>query len=103
MSTNMFYVKPTTNGSYMVGIDCDVLYNHCSEGSYNIVGARVLGLSYPQYLRFLRDEFGAKLKGKVGYSYAIWENEEDCKKAVNEINSHWKKIKDTVIKNLEEN
>lgn len=31
-------------------------------GSYNVAPARVLGLDYPTYLRFLRDSFGDAVK-----------------------------------------
>jgi hypothetical protein len=44
-------------------------------GSYNVAPARVLGLDYPTYLRFLRDSFpdAVTLVGK-GHKYAhpIW-------------------------------
>lgn len=38
-------------------------------GSYNVAPARVLGLSYADYLRFLRDSFPEQviLEGKGGY------------------------------------
>lgn len=35
-----------------------------TEGSFNVIAARVLGLSFPDYLRLCRDEFGAELVGK---------------------------------------
>lgn len=35
-----------------------------TTGSFNIIAARVLGISFPDYLRLCRDEFGAMLVGK---------------------------------------
>lgn len=40
------------------------------DGSYNLMPARLLGLSYAQYLRFCRDVLGAKVVGK-GKLYPI--------------------------------
>lgn len=35
-----------------------------TTGSYNVLPARIFGLSYPQYLRFCRDIIGADIIGK---------------------------------------
>lgn len=35
-----------------------------TEGSYNILGARLMNLSYADYLRFCRDIVGAEIMGK---------------------------------------
>lgn len=46
-----------------------------SGGSYHVAPARVLGLDYPTYLRFLRDAFGdeVKLEGRNSlYVTPIW-------------------------------
>lgn len=39
-------------------------------GSYNVLVARILNLSYPQYLRYARDRLGAELIGK-GQKYVV--------------------------------
>lgn len=41
-----------------------------TEGSYNIICARLMGLTYPQYLRMCRDCFGAEIIGK-GSNYPV--------------------------------
>lgn len=41
-----------------------------TEGSYNIIAARLLNLSYAQYLRFCRDICGAEIIGK-GHKYPM--------------------------------
>lgn len=38
-------------------------------GSYHVLLARILGLSYAQSLRFLRDSLKGKIVGKKGYAY----------------------------------
>lgn len=44
-------------------------------GSFNILPARILNLSYPDYLRLCRGQFGADLCGKQGYSYPLFTKE----------------------------
>lgn len=41
-----------------------------TEGSYNVICARVMGLTYAQYLRMCRDCFGAEIVGK-GHLYPL--------------------------------
>jgi hypothetical protein len=55
--------------------DYDTFPIKAGNGSYNVAPARVLGLDYPTYLRFLRDSFPdvVTLVGK-GHRYAhpVW-------------------------------
>lgn len=39
-------------------------FPHGADGSYNLIAARLLGLSYASYLRFARDVLGAEIVGK---------------------------------------
>ena len=41
-----------------------------TKGSYNVICARVMGLTYAQYLRMCRDCFGAEIIGK-GHLYPL--------------------------------
>lgn len=62
-----FYVEEALyhKGKYMIGLNHDLFpFEGGTNGSYNVLGARVLGLSYAKYLRFLRDIIGAELEGK---------------------------------------
>lgn len=43
---------------------------HDVHGSYAVLAARVMEIPYADYLRFCRDEFGAKIMGK-GHKYPI--------------------------------
>ena len=36
------------------------------RGSFNLLFARIWGLSYPDFLRYVRDQYGATLHGKEG-------------------------------------
>ena len=55
---------PNQPGRYMIRADLDKFHLEYTEGSFNIIGARLMGLTYAQYLRMCRDEFGAEIIGK---------------------------------------
>lgn len=55
---------PNQPGKYMIRADLDKFHLEYTEGSFNIIGARLMGLTYAQYLRMCRDCFGAEIIGK---------------------------------------
>ena len=57
-------------GKYMIRPLCDKFHLDSTEGSFNVIMARVMGLSYAQYLRMCRDCFDAEVIGK-GSMYPI--------------------------------
>ena len=57
-------------GKYIVRADLDKFHLEYTEGSYNVIGARLMGLTYAQYLRMCRDCFGAEIIGK-GSNYPV--------------------------------
>ena len=73
-------------------------------GNFNVIVARILGLSYPNYLRYCRDTFNATLRGKKGYPIPYWKNREDGIKLIKILNQEIKKFKfdEDKIKNREE-
>ena len=91
------------NNTYMVGLEdwiYDLITPYHKGGSYNIVAARVLGFSYPDYLRYVKDNYNATLRGPVGYSYAIYKNRNDCYDIVKELNKAWEKVEKILIEKL---
>ena len=54
----------SNSGKYVIRPNTDKLPLYSTTGSYNIVMARVLGVTYANYLRLCRDEYGAELVGK---------------------------------------
>lgn len=94
------------DNTYMVGLEdniYDLITPYYLNGSYNIVAARVLGFSYPDYLRFVRDNYNATLKGNAGYSYAIYKNRNDCYDIVKLLNEFWNKIEKDLKEKLTNN
>ena len=62
-----FYLEesPIYKNKYIIRLNHDkFLFPTGTSGSYNVFIARVLNLSYPDYLRYSRDRLGAELIGK---------------------------------------
>jgi hypothetical protein len=67
MKEKNFFVleeSPYYKGKYTININFDLFPKIETNGSFNLFAARLMGLSYPQYLRMCRDCFGATIIGK---------------------------------------
>lgn len=62
--------SPIHNNRYFVVLNHEALHLTYTRGSFNIICARVMGLSYADYLRMCRDVFGAEIIGK-GSKYPV--------------------------------
>jgi hypothetical protein len=69
-----------------------VLPNHtalgltATRGSYAVLGARLFGLSYANYLRLCRDNYNATLTGKKSlYINMTFTNKDDAEKLAKEL------------------
>lgn len=59
-----------------------------TEGSFNIIAARLMNLTYAQYLRMCRDVFGAVIIGKNSYyPVAYFNNDEKLKALLDNLNA----------------
>ena len=99
-----FTVSETCNeGEYMVKLT-DEMFSlmGCQSGSFNIVAARVLDFTYPDYLRYVRQNHNATLKGKKGYSYAVYKDRKDCVTVVTLLNDAWKKVEKAMVDKMED-
>ena len=56
--------SPYRPGRYTIRINFEKLPQMSTTGSYNILFARLMNLSYAQYLRMCRDLFSADIVGK---------------------------------------
>ena len=92
-----------TENEYMVGLE-DSIYQLIGKqsGSFNIVAARVLDFTYPDYLRYVRQNHNATLKGKKGYSYAVYKDRKDCVAVVTLLNDAWRKVEAEIISKMDE-
>jgi hypothetical protein len=56
---------PYYETKYLIKFDYKLCpFPHGTHGSYNVIAARLLNLSYAEYLRFCRDVLGADLIGR---------------------------------------
>lgn len=72
---------PYHPGKYMVRpVHCNLPLTY-TEGSYNILAARLMNLGYADYLRMCRDLYGAEIIGKnCMYPVAYFNGETDSLK-----------------------
>lgn len=65
----VFFVDdtPTMPNYYVIRVNYEAFHYGPTVGSYNLIMARVMGISYADYLRLCRDEFGATIIGKNCY------------------------------------
>lgn len=56
--------SPVHPGKFLIRPDFDKLPLHGTSGSYNVLMARIMGVSFADYLRLCRDEYGAEVTGK---------------------------------------
>ena len=76
------------SGKYMIRADLDKFHLLSTEGSYNVIGARLMGLTYAQYLRMCRDEFGAEIIGKGNlYPYPVFKLSQGLQDLINQLNA----------------
>ena len=66
-------------------------------GSYHVIGARIMGFSYPNYLRYMRDNFNGVIHNRQGYSYMIYKSQSDALMAAQELNKYWTAIEETLL------
>lgn len=57
-------------GKYIIRPIHENFFLESTEGSFNVIGARLMGLTYAQYLRMCRDIYGAEIIGK-GDTYPV--------------------------------
>ena len=85
---------PYDNGKFIIN-GSDKFYNLIgyTDGSYNIYQARAYGLMYGDFLRMVRDNYGAVLKGK-GHKYPTYYflDENQAKIFCKELNSQFSRF-----------
>ena len=75
-------------GKYMIRADLEKFHLNYTEGSYNIIGARLMGITYAQYLRMCRDIYGAEIVGKESlYPYPVFKLSQGLVDLIEELNA----------------
>lgn len=87
----VFYVNesPYMPNHYTIGIHHDKFNLTSTVGSYNVIMARILGISYANFLRMCRDSFEAIIIGKnTYYPVAYFKSKTACKSICDLLNSY---------------
>lgn len=89
----MFIVQESIamDSKYMIGVTTDIM-KHFEKITFHpsLLAARLYGLSYEEYLRYLRDVQGAMLVGKkTKWVTAYFHDKEKCKSVTEELNRRW--------------
>lgn len=83
-----FDESPLHPGKYLIRPNLDKFYCSSTEGSYNVLCARVMNLSYASYLRMCRDIFGAEIYGKDSlYPVAFFSNKLKARPLLDNLNA----------------
>ena len=78
----------TYPGKYMIRADLEKFHLNYTEGSYNVIGARLMGLKYSDYLRMCRDIYGAEIIGKgSNYPYPIFKLSKGLEDLIEQLNA----------------
>lgn len=88
--------KSATNNYYLAAFDDDGLISHQKgyrfESTYHILGARLLGLSYADYLLYCVKKYNATLGGRNGYCYPMFKDITDCQRFCKVLDDEFKKF-----------
>lgn len=95
----LFYVDDNTEGKAVCRCSPDLFLK--GAGSFNVIAARVLGMTFPDYLRFVREKYSATLQGREGYTCYYFKNRQDCARLVNDLNRIWRNIEKEALVILE--
>ena len=78
----------TQPGKYMIRADLDKFYLKSTNGSFNVIGARLMGLTYANYLRMCRDIYGAEIIGKGSlYPYPVFKFSKELEDLIEQLNA----------------
>lgn len=91
-----FYLdtSPVYANKYIIRVNTDKMpFPKGTSGSYNVLAARLLNLSYAEYLRYARDRLGAELVGKkTKYVVAYFDRNEETLALIKLLNSRMEYI-----------
>lgn len=75
-------------GKYIIRPIHENFFLESTEGSFNVIGARLMGLTYAQYLRMCRDIYGAEIIGKGDtYPVAYFNLSQNLQDLIEELNA----------------
>ena len=95
----MKFIARENSDSYFQAVPSEVPFGKCG-GSLNVLAARLLDLSYPDYLQYCRANFNGLLRGRTGYSYCVYKDKKDCEKLCEILNKEWVNVEKFLKENI---
>ena len=88
--------SPYYKGKYVIRINLEEMpFPNGTRGSYTLLIARLLNISYTDYLRYARDRLGADLVGKnARYVVAYFDNNKEARALIRLLNSRMNYVMD---------
>ncbi len=75
-------------GKYIIKANLEAFHLDYTEGSFNVIQARLMNLSYADYLRMCRDCFGAEIIGKNSvYPVAYFKRSKELDALIDNLNA----------------
>lgn len=100
MKEKFFYLEesPVYKNKYCIRLNHSLfLFPNGTSGSYGVIMARVMGLSFPDFLRYCRDRLGAELIGKGSiYVMPYFDNTPEVKQLVKLMNARLEYAKNCI-------
>lgn len=90
-----FYIdeSPYFPGKFVIRIKHEQFFLNGFKGSCNCIPAKLMMLSYANYLRMCRDIYGAELYGKnTKYPIALFKDKKQVEALVKELNTRASKV-----------
>ena len=97
-----------SNNYYLASFDDDGLLSgqegYHFDSSYHVLDARLLGLSYADFLLYCVKKYNATLGGRNGYCYPMFKDITDCQKFCRVLDDEFKKflVKSGLVQYLDE-
>ena len=95
----MFIVRENWDGVYQIVNDESLFATNDRTvfGSYGVIQAKILGFTYPNFLRYCRANFNGLLRGREGYSYCVFKNKVDASRLCGLLNQEFNKVKEAIL------
>ena len=89
----MFIPRENFDGYWQVLMsEIPFLDEGMTKGSYNVLGARLLGFTYAEYLKYCAARYNGTIRKATGYPYCVFKNKSDCANVCGLLNKEWKKV-----------
>lgn len=93
MTKQYFYVEELPSGTqWIVKVNTELIKVSGMTGSLHVLGARVCGIPYAEYLRYCRSKYRAELRGKIGYPYPIFYDKKNAEKLAKELSERFSSV-----------